>query len=235
MVVWLLCCQAENFVPSYRKKKKKEKHNIILNSIFRYSEGKQTLSAHAENIPLPNALRCVSEGRSWGPLHIKSQVSHLLMSRNKWLQQMREVQGNSKAGYLAVHQPLSHCQAFCQLGKEKKPKRILKRESPLQGWFLQLLQAVLHRNIYLLHPMYRVQVLHVTLCLWDGVLWWDTKGQIFSLQGNKNVLLQKTKSFPGLSPLQTMHSSHTTHSMFCCHSANIACTLYFLCNCINSI
>lgn len=52
------------FCAILQEKKKKEKHNIILNSIFRYSEGKQTLSAHAENIPLPNALRCVSEGRS---------------------------------------------------------------------------------------------------------------------------------------------------------------------------
>lgn len=70
---------------------------------------------------------------------------------------MREVQGNSKAGYLAVHQPLSHCQAFCQLGKEKNPRGILKRESPAQGCLLQLLKAVLHRNIYVLHPTYRVQ------------------------------------------------------------------------------
>lgn len=122
---------------------------------------------------------------------------------------------------------------FVSLVRKKNPRGILKRESPARGWFLQLLKAVLHRNIYLLHPTYKV--LHATQCLWDGVLGCNTKGQIFSPHGNKNVLLQKAKSFPRLSLLQTMHSSHTTHSMFCCHSANIACTLYFLCNCINSI
>lgn len=58
------------------------------------------------------------QGHSWGALHIKSQV-FLLMSRNKWLQQMREVQENSKTGYLAVHQLLRHCQAFCWHCKEK--------------------------------------------------------------------------------------------------------------------
>lgn len=149
---------------------------------------------------------------------------------------MREVQRNSKAGYLAVHQPLSHCQAFCQLGKEKNPRGILKRERAQLRADSSSCSRLLFTEIFTYFILLTgFKILHVTQCLWDGVLWWGTKGQIFSPQGNKNVLLQKTKSFPRLSLLQTMHSSHTTHSMFCCHSANIACTLYFLCNCINSI
>lgn len=61
-------------------------------------------------------------GCSWGALHSKShsKVCCLLMSRNKWLQQMREVQENSKTECLAVHQLLSFCQAFCWLCKGKK-------------------------------------------------------------------------------------------------------------------
>lgn len=73
-------------------------------------------------------------GCSWGALHSKShsKVCCLLMSRNKWLQQMREVQENSKTECLAVHQLLSFCQAFCWLCKGKKLKSILKREKKIK-------------------------------------------------------------------------------------------------------
>lgn len=63
---------------------------------------------------------------------------------------------------------------------KKRTKRILKRESPVQGWFLQLLKAVLHRNIYPLHPTYRVQNTSCNLVSvgWGAML--DTEGQKFS-------------------------------------------------------
>lgn len=151
------------------------------------------------------------QGRSWRALHTKSQVSRLLMSRNKWLQQMREVQRNSKTGYLAVHQLLSHCQAFSQLYKEKKKKLkgILKRENPIQGWIPPAAQGCSSQRYLPLSPYLRGSMYCLQFCVCE--MWWyggilKTKGRIFSLKGNKNVLSQNTKSFPRLSPLQTMHS-----------------------------
>lgn len=116
LFLWLfdfLDTRHKSFVPSNRKRK--ERYNTVPYSMSRHSEGKWTLYAHDENIPFPNAFVVWVQGCSWGALHTKSQVSRLLMSRNKWLQQMRKVQGNSKTEYFAVHQLLSHCQAFCQL------------------------------------------------------------------------------------------------------------------------
>lgn len=152
------------------KKKKKEKHNIILNSIFRYSEGKQTLSAHAENIPLPNALRCVSEGRSWGPCILNHRFLTYLCQETSGYSRWGKCKETARQDILQCTSLWATAKHFVSLVRKKKPKRILKRESPLQGWFLQLLQAVLHRNIYLLHPMYRVQVLHVTLSVGWGAM-----------------------------------------------------------------
>lgn len=60
-------CGCLSSLPSGRKicaTLEEKEGEIQLNSIFRLSEGKQTLSAHDENIPFPNALGCVSEGRS---------------------------------------------------------------------------------------------------------------------------------------------------------------------------
>lgn len=176
------------------------------------------------------------KGAAEGPCILNHTFLTYLCQETSGYSRWRECKETARQDILQCTSLWATAKHFVSLVREKKPRGILKRESPVQGWFLQLLKLFFTEIFTYLILLKGFKVLHYfTLCLWDGVLWWDTKGQIFSPQGNKNVLLQKTKSFPRLSLLQTMHSSHTTQSMFCCHSANIACTLYFLCNCINSI
>lgn len=81
---------------------------------------------------------------------------------------MREVQGNSKTGYLAVHQLLSHCQAFSQLYKEKKKKikRDFKEREPNSGLDSSSCSRLLFTEIFTSVTLFTgFNVLLAILCL----------------------------------------------------------------------
>lgn len=93
--------------------------------MFRYSKSELTLYAH-DGTKYP--LLFVGKGI----VEKLCKVNHRFIACS-CLQQMKEMQGNSETGYLAVHQLLSYCQAFCWLSKEKNTKYFKEREKTIQG------------------------------------------------------------------------------------------------------
>lgn len=92
--------------------------------IFRYFKSELTLHAH-DGTEYP--LLFVGKGT----VERLCKLNHRFIARS-CLQQMKEMQGNSKMGYLAVHQLLSYCQAFC-LKEKKTTKNTLKREKTIHS------------------------------------------------------------------------------------------------------
>lgn len=180
--------------------------------MFRHSEGKVNPVCPWWKYPFPKCpLLCECKGVAEGPCILNHRFLAYLCQETSGYSRWGKCKETARQGILqctSFWATAKHFLSFIRKKKKKKLKGILKRENPIQGWIPPAAQGCSSQRYLPLSPYLRGSMYCLQFCVCE--MWWyggilKTKGRIFSLKGNKNVLSQNTKSFPRLSPLQTMH------------------------------